>query len=316
MSVWYKKQGYYDNPFMLAPMKERSGLLGNEEQLANLIYYIQSGSLVFVQGPKGSGKTKLLRKAIRSFRGRIIYVNAKNLVKTIDMEALLRKKNGLAGNVFGSKPRDMILFIDNATELSRVNFERIKFYYDKGYLQSVVFSGTQYKDVAFPASMQQRIGKRVIDVATLTDEQAVDLVLERLDEERSDDEHLITPELIKAVWVKSDKNPRKLLMNLQRVFAHMHNEDDALVGKQHLEILKLKLSKADEVVLAESLGEKLGGAELVDDEGNTIMKVGEYYRNPKYEMFCGNCGAIATPQDTSCPECHATFEANEGDTHA
>ena len=74
MDVWYKKLGYYENPFVMNPMKENTPMYGNETQLDDVLYYIKSGSILFVEGAKGTGKTKFLRTVISQFKGRIIYV--------------------------------------------------------------------------------------------------------------------------------------------------------------------------------------------------------------------------------------------------
>ena len=76
MNLWYKKLGYYENPFLINPLKERTELFGQEQQIKDVKYYINSGSIIFIEAPKGAGKTKFLKTIINDFQGRIIYVNA------------------------------------------------------------------------------------------------------------------------------------------------------------------------------------------------------------------------------------------------
>lgn len=310
MDVWYKKLGYYENPFLINPLKESTPIFGQEKQLQDVMYYIKSGSLVFVQAGKGAGKTKFLRTIINNFKGRIIYVNAAKLTKTLNVEDLLRKKNGLSGKMFGNKPRDMILILDNVDELSNVNLERIKYYYDQGFLQSVVFSGNDFSKTNFPESLNTRIGKRVLVLDELTKTQAVELALTRLDETLDDEEPLIKKSLIEKIFETSKKNPRMFLINLHRVFEEMHFEDADVVETKHLRVLEDKLDEEDVEELDLALGAELVREEeqMMDARGNKILKVGEYYRCPDYDMFCGNCGAIVTENDTVCPECKAEFE--------
>ena len=310
MDVWYKKLGYYENPFLINPLKEATPLFGQEKQLKDVTYYIRSGSLVFIEAPKGAGKTKFLRTVIDNFRGRIIYVNALKLKKNLNVEDLLRKKNGATGRLFGAKPKDMILMLDNVEELSKVNLERLKFYYDQGFLQSVVFTGTNFSKIKFPESLKNRIGKRVLHLDNLTKSQAVDLALQRLDETADDEEPLIKKTLIEKIFETSKKNPRMFLINLHRVFEEMHFEDDDVVAAKHLKVLDDKLDEEDVEELDLALGAEIVREEetMVDERGNKILKVGEYYRCPDYDMFCGNCGAIVSEYDTTCPECAAEFE--------
>jgi len=310
MDVWYKKLGYYENPFLINPLKEETPLFGQDQQVKDVKYYIQSGSMIFVQAPKGGGKTKFLRAIIDSFKGRIIYVNALKLKKNLNVEDLLRKKNGMSGKLFGSKPKDMILMLDNVEELSKVNLERLKFYYDQGFLQSVIFTGTNFKKINFPESLKSRIGKRLVTLNELNKSQALELALQRLDETVDEDEPLISKSLIEKIFETSKKNPRMFLINLHRVFEEMHFEDADIVDAKHLKVLEDKLDDEDVEELDLALGAEVVREEesMTDEKGNKILKVGEYYRCPDYDMFCGNCGAIVSEYDKQCPECGAEFE--------
>lgn len=309
MNTWFKQLGYYENPFLINPAKEQTPLFGQEKQLTDAVYYVQSGSIIFVEGEMGSGKTKFLFEIIKNFRGRIIYVNAAKLTKTLDIEQLLRKRNGLKGRVFNQKPKDMVLLLDNADELSLVNLERLKYYFDQSYLQSIVFTGKSFKKVGFPASLAQRIGKRIIKLAHLTESQAIDLAYARLEEDENNTEPLISKAMIKKVYAESKKNPQQFLINLHRVFEEMHFQDAETVDEEHVNILQEKLDEQDLEELYRVLGvEIIKKEEQFTDHGHSIMKIGEYYRSPDLDMFCGNCGAIVTEEDTSCPECAASFE--------
>ncbi|MCF7798272.1 hypothetical protein K9M74_00040 [Candidatus Woesearchaeota archaeon] len=309
MKAWYKRLGYYENPFLIKPLQEMTKLYGQEEQLNDALYYVRSGATIFVEAKKGAGKTKFLRKIIESFKGRIIYVDAAKLKKNLNIEELLRKRNGMKGKLLGSKPREMILVIDNVDELSHVNTERLKYYFDYGYLHSVVMAGKSFKKVPFSESMANRIGRRVIKLDDLTKDQAIELAFERLDEFKDDEDALIKQKLIQKIFEKNT-NPRMFLINLHRVFEEMGFEEDEKVLDKHLNILDEPLDAEDEEDYASALGEEVISDEekLVDEKGNKIMKVGEYYRCPAYEMFCGNCGAIVKRTDTCCPECNAEFE--------
>jgi energy-coupling factor transporter ATP-binding protein EcfA2 len=322
MNVWYKKLGYYENPFLMNPMKEKTKMYGNQNQLDDVLYYVKSGSMLFVEGSKGIGKTKFLRTVISSFKGRIIYVDAASLTKNLNIEELLRKRNGLKGKVLGKKPMDMILVLDNVTELSSVNIERIKFYYDQGFLQSVIMAGTTTKHLH--DSILNRIGKRVIKLSSFTKQNALDMAFERLDEDINDDEPLITKEHIEKIYEASSSNPRLFLINLHRVFEEMDFEDAQVIENDHLKVLEDTLDKEDEVEFEISLGAQVYTKEtqFKDKDGNDVVKVGEYYRSPVHDVFCGNCGAIVSKDAVSCPECFAKFENNNekenlgGEAHA
>ncbi len=308
METWYKKLGYYQNPFILPVTKDKISLIGKEEELSKAIYYVNSGSLVFVEGVKGVGKTKFLHGIIKQFKGRIIYVDADKLTRTINVEDLLRKRNGAVKAALRSKPKDMILLLDNVDELSPVNYERIKYYYDQGFLQSVVFTGEKFDKVEFSESIKSRISSRVINLVGLTQEEAFEMAAKRLDEDLEDEDSLITNDQLKTVFTSSKKNPRLFLINLHRVFEEMAYEEADKIDDKHLDILKDKLDAEDIFEYAIALGADGLKKGLFDDKGNSILKVGEYYRRPAFDMFCGNCGAIVTDDHAQCPECGAEFE--------
>ena len=207
----------------------------------------------------------------------------------------------------------MILLLDNAEELSSVNFERIKFYYDQGFLQSVVFTGTDLKKTGFSESMISRIGQRIIKLNSLSQEDAYTIVAKRLGEDISDEDALIGKDYIKKIYAASKKNHRLFLINLHRVFEELGFDSDEQVETKHLDVLKDKLDKADEEefelelqsdFVTKTLGYK-------DESGNPIIEIGDYYRNPSVDMFCSNCGAIVSPEETICPECESEFEGEK-----
>lgn len=310
MKSWYKKLGYYENPFLINPLKENTNIIGLENEIKDALYYVKSGSMIFVEGNEGSGKTKFLKEIINNFKGRIIYVNAAKLKKNLNVEELLQNKNGVKGKLFNKKPKHMILLIDNVAELSQVNLERLKYFFDNAYLQSVVFSGTSIKKANFPESMLNRIGRRIIEVKPMKKEEAVELAFTRLDEDLNEKDLIITKAQVEEVFEKSNKNPKQFLLNLHRVFEEMDFEEAEKVDKAHLKIIEDKLDEEDEEDYYISLGVDLVNTaeQMTDDKGNKLMKVGEYYRCPVYDMFCGNCGAIVKQDDISCPECQAEFE--------
>jgi len=314
MKAWYKRLGYYENPFLIKPLQETTLLYGQEKQLTDALYYIRAGSMVFVEAAHGAGKTKFLRNIIEQFKGRIIYVDAMRLKKHLNIEELLRKKNGLKGKLFGSKPKEMILLLDDVDELSLVNLERLKYYFDYGFLHSVVMTGKSFKKIPFSESIVNRIGRRVLKLETMTKDQAIDMVFERLDESKDDDDALISKKQVEKIFSK-DSNPRLFLINLHRVFEEMSFEEDEKILDKHLAVLDESLDAEDELDYAKALGQEIISVEeqLTDNKGNKIMKIGEYYRRPTHEMFCGNCGAIVKRTDVSCPECGAEFENAEGE---
>ena len=212
---WYEQLGYSYNPFTLNPMMfEDDHLVGMEKEAKEVIYRIQSSNMLFIEGEPGSGKTMLLKHAIENFKGKgkVIYVDARQLNKKLDIEELLIRKYGLIkGRLMKSKPKDMILLLDNVEQISWTNNERLKYYFDQNYLKSVVFTSEKINAVTFSDSIKERIGSRIIKVPAMKSSEAVEMVQDRMG-----DEEILGADLIKKIFALSGKNPKKTLINCYR----------------------------------------------------------------------------------------------------
>jgi Cdc6-like AAA superfamily ATPase len=227
---WYEELDFDENPLDTNPIRFADKLVGMEEIIDELAYRAGAGSMVFIEGKKGLGKTALLWSIIRKYRGhgRVIYVDCGKIEKELNIEKLLVQRNGISGVIFGKKPKDMILLLDNVSALSKTNMERIKFFFDEGYLLSAVFTGTDYESVKFSKSIKDRIGKRIIRLKELEPYQAVSLVRNRIG-----NTEMITDDLIELAFAKAGKSPLVLLEKLDIIF-----------GKA-IESKKEKLTKED-----------------------------------------------------------------------
>ena len=119
MDVWYKKLGYYENPFLINPMRETTQFYGNEKQLEDVLYYIESGSILFLEGAKGTGKTKFLRPRVFAYIAILIvmcsafiYTVANRKPLTIDVSRdrgaqMFRVRSGQIQNVYMIKINNM-----------------------------------------------------------------------------------------------------------------------------------------------------------------------------------------------------------------
>lgn len=291
--MWYKAYGYSQNPFEINPLKEKTNLIGYEKELDNTIYHISTGSILFIESMRGNGRTKFLKAVIDNFTGKIIYVDAEKLKKNLDIENLLAKKNG---KIFSKLPENMILIIDNADELSNVNYERLKYFFDKNNLRSIVFAGNNFKKSKLPESVKHRIGDNVISLKEIEKDELFKIFINKL--ETNKDESLVDKETLEKVYILSNKNIKKTIKTLNLMAEQMAEHQDDKLRFEYLS----DIEQIDEEDLDES---------MIDKDGNEIVKVGDYYRNPAKDIFCSNCGAIVTLDDTSCPECLKEFEVEE-----
>lgn len=231
---WYEELEFDNNPF-----NSEIKLVGFDDVVSEINYAVFSGSMMFIEGDKGSGKTKLLKEAIRRFggHGKVIYVNGKDLHAELNVERLLKDRYGVLGRLFNAKPRGMILLLDDVEHISRRNCERIKYYFDQNYLRSIIFSSKSYSESGLNDSMRQRMWK-VIRLRELTNYEAVQLVRSKLGKD------ILNDRAIKEIYRISGKNPKLFLDNCEKVCRVAAKNKDlgeedvrAILQEQHEEVM-------------------------------------------------------------------------------
>jgi len=241
MKQWYKNMGFQRNPLLISPFSRSFRLVDRENEITEVVYRIKASSMLFIQGPHGSGKTTLLVAAIRTFSGRIIYVDCEKLNNELNIEKLLVNKHSFVkGRLLGIKPRCMILMLDNVSAFSRRNTERIKYFFDRDYLSSVVFAGERIDKTNFSQSLRERIGRRIIKLVPFSYEQVYGLVNLLLR-----DKYPITKTFLKQLYDYSNKNIGRFLTNLDMILEYVY-EDGIDLSTINIKRLLSKLSKRAE----------------------------------------------------------------------
>ena len=224
---WYEELDFDENPFDTNPKRFADKLVGVEELLEEAHYRVAAGSLLFIEGKPGTGKTSILWNLIKKHRGKIIYFDCEQLERTLNIEKLIVSRHGLIGRFFKRKPKNLILLLDNVSELSKKNSERVKYFFDQGYLLSAVFTGTNFQNVNFSQSLKERIGTRVVKTPELEPYQAVTLVRNRIGKLDK-----IEDTLIEELFKSSSRNPLKLLQNLDKLFTYsVENNEKQITEK-------------------------------------------------------------------------------------
>lgn len=212
--LWFRKFGFFNNPLSIKPGAFDNKIFGQNAIMESLFYQIPAGTMNFIEGPLGTGKTSILNHLIEKYRGKkqVIFFSCNRIEQELNIEELLRGRYGFWGRLFGMTPKNMIVLLDEAQDLTPVNTERIKYFFDQGNIKSVVFTGMNFKEVNFHDSIKERIGNNLFKVRKLTEEEAVELVRNRIGELE-----LISDEVIRKVFILSNYNPRRMLQNLDRL---------------------------------------------------------------------------------------------------
>ena len=213
---WYEELDYDENPFEV-----NTRMVGQENLLDEAYYTIMSGNILVIEGEEGTGKTKLLREVIRKFggKGKVVYLNSKQIEKELNIEDTVVKKSGFMGWLFKKYPKNMILLLDDVENLSEKNNERIKYLFDMNHLKAVIFATKNPNKLNFTESLFQRIRKKM-QVETLSDYEAVQVIREKVGN------NCLNDRIIKEVYHQSDKNMKKFLENAEMVCkAYVDNKE-------------------------------------------------------------------------------------------
>ena len=233
---WYEKFDFDENPFSTDPRENHDKLVDMEEIIEEIFYRINSGSMLVVEGFEGAGKTTLLMVAAKKFGGkkRVAYVDCKVLHKKLNITRVLQNRYGFFGRLLNKKPKNMIVLMDNIHELSKLNTERLKYYFDQNYIKSIIFTTEKYSKVKFSDSLRDRIGKRVVKIPKLSDYDAAEIIRKRVDDDSSE---LFNETIIEKIFKISKNSPKRLLENCARVAQVAANKDRNRVQMIDLKIL-------------------------------------------------------------------------------
>ncbi len=171
-------------------------ILFNQEHVDDLLYWIESESMVLIKGPEKSGKTRLAFEVIDQYKGSIIYIDMNTYNKEIDIGHLLVGSQPWHRKLFNKKPKNMILIIDNAHNLDTDFYERLQYFFDQKYLQSVLFIEREDKPLELPKSIVSRIGHKTITLKEISKEESILIMNQRL-------QGLLEEEHLEHIWKKS-----------------------------------------------------------------------------------------------------------------
>ena len=201
---WFEDLGFDDNPFSPSLEASARAAVGLDKPIRDVEYFISAGSLIFVEGARGTGKSVFLKKLSDRLGRRAVTVDGE--AGAVGIRKAVRQKTSILARVFGDGPKNVVLLVDNANGLSKDAMELIKYNFDNNHFSAVVLAGTSLKHAGLSASILDRIGTRIITLPAITEEEAVLIARNRLG--FSD---IITDDTLRKLYKKSDKNPKAFL---------------------------------------------------------------------------------------------------------
>ena len=243
--LWYRKIGFYNNPFSIKPAPYDFRVIGQEEILDELTYKIPAGTITFLEGPLGTGKSTIIKHLIHKFKGKgqVIFFSCNRIDNELNIEEMLINKYGFWGRLMSKHPKNMILLLDEAQELTPENTERIKYFFDAGNIKSVVFAGTDYEKVKLHESIKERIGQDgVLRIRQIDEDEAVTLVRSRLG-----NMNIINNEHIKKLFRLANKNPRRLLQRCDKACRYVIENGGREFSEEHFKKLFSEAKEEKEI---------------------------------------------------------------------
>ncbi len=229
MEQWIKY--FHFKKDVLSEVDYSFDVVGQEEIVNELLYRVQAGDLVFVEGSLGSGKTSLLQEIIKKYRGKqqVVYLDCKNLTKGVDMEKLLIEKFGWLDKLLKKFPMEMIVLLDNIQKLDHKNSEAIKYFFDQGNIKSVIFTSENRVKVKFSGSLWQRIGRRVIQIRPLKEKDAIKMMKNRIGS------HKINNAGLKILYENSNGDLKIFLADTKKTLQYMADNSIYSIDEDELE---------------------------------------------------------------------------------
>lgn len=214
MDTWYKQLGFYNNPFSIKPAAYHNEVLGTNGVVDQVLDKIRSGSILFIDGEYGTGKTTILRKIINEFGGKkkIVYYSCNRSENGLDVGRLVKGGRGFFGKLFGTDPKNMILLLDEVQDLNKEDCEELHQSFENSTFKSIVLVSKEFKDVNFGNGLKNLIGKNVVKMKKFNNDEAVEFVRKRIGNLK-----ILPDSTIKLLNKKSDENPRKLLKSCEEV---------------------------------------------------------------------------------------------------
>lgn len=205
--VWYQKYGWDSNSFELKPMPDV--ISGHEDVRSELLEFIKSGDCCLLIGPRGSGKTTILKwlEKYALEEGIPLYINTSGMsredVEHLNIDSMIREKAGLLG-LF--KKKGIIMLVDEAQDLPQIVGKSIERNFDEHNIKSVILASTTDDPESLEKSLLERVGKRKVIIRPMNREEAFSMIVKRVGFRNPFESGSLD-----ILFRKAGYNPRKIL---------------------------------------------------------------------------------------------------------
>jgi len=233
IKTWYSSLGFYSNPFSIKPAAFHDELFGYEDMLNKINSKISNGSVVFLTGQYGSGKTTILKRIINRFRKKIIIIYYScNQSESIDFDRLLYSRTFLR-RLFHIRQKKNVLLLDEVQDMNKKDSDRLCEYYSQGFFKSMILSSMKANQVRFTDCLKELTRDNIFKIGKLNKKQAVDLIRKRIG-----NIEFLKDGIIEKIY-SLNSNPRAFLKNCEELCRYASETGAKEVTDKHIkDVLK------------------------------------------------------------------------------
>ncbi|UCG95293.1 MAG: AAA family ATPase, partial [archaeon] len=206
---WFRLFGWSDNPFKIRP--DPGNIVGFIDMRTRILTYIKSEDPFIVTGATGAGKTTLLKWLEENKEDSVYF----NFLNEIDEKEFKKAIEGTFWEKLLSlfSDRRKLVLIDEAQEMPPKLLKWLRGRFDEGEISSVVLASIKEDLNNLEEPFADRIGRRIVFVRKLTEEEAFKMVKQRMFSKG--DVNPFTEEGLRRVFEISHFSPRKILENCE-----------------------------------------------------------------------------------------------------
>jgi replication-associated recombination protein RarA len=231
---WYQSLGYKNNPLSIKPT-ENNNLIGYEKIIQRIIYQCKIGNVIFLEGSYGTGKSSILKSIYNKLKrnNQVLYFN---YARNYNLKKGIMYKRTIIQKLFFLKPKKMIVFIDEANLADKKDFDFLYEFYIMDRVKSIVFAGTDFKNVPFNKAFKSDTKQYKLD-------EIKDNLSKEIIDTRMPGQKLLSPAMAKKIFMNSDNNPRQFLENVEDIFRLVVIVGKSKITKNDVEKFFLRYKK-------------------------------------------------------------------------
>lgn len=264
----------------LFSIKPNTKLIGLEDKKTALKKYVEGGNICFLNGPPGVGKSSVLKWVQSNLKGhKVLYLDGKELDEYFDLNKHVSQQRSFLQKLFGIKPKNVILLVDESQDCLKSFMNILQTNWDDDRIKGAVITQISSDLSHFPQSLKERIGKKIIRLRRLSEEEISELI-----KLRTNGKHPFNEEAISLIAEKADYIPRRALEICEIAYNNVNKKkitaDDIenLLNKAEEELLlsePVKLEKLEGRPKDDSLFplEKVDSAEKLSPMQKKIIKL-------------------------------------------